>query len=283
MLVDFVVLSHIQAKEILSQKNKKELWVSLDLSRTKDLVKIENNQVVFPNGEKLDFESLEKIVKDKNKCYIVLEGKAYPIVIFSEKTGWVRTLRPTKSAPTSTLAGFIMHRIKDIDPIEDTKLKLSKLKINKNSIVLDTCTGLGYTAIESAKKAKKVFTVEIDDSAIKIAKVNPWSKELFKMPNIEIIIGDIKEIIKNFRDNYFSHIIHDPPNMRLAGDLYSEKLYQEFFKKLKYKGQLFHYIGNPDKKQGSSITPGVIQRLKKVGFKKVKPIPHAFGVLAQKL
>ncbi len=284
MIGDFIVLSHFQAREIINYLDKKkEIYVSLDLGRSKDKVKIENKGVILPNGEKLNFSELEKIKKDENKCYVVLENKAYPILIFSEKTGWVRSLRPTKTAPTSTVAGFIMHRIKDIDPLKDTELKLHHLKLKKHSIVLDTCTGLGYSAIESAKNAKRVITVEIDEAALKIAKLNPWSKELFEFKNIEIRIGDIREIIKKFKDNFFTHIIHDPPNARLAGELYSEALYKDFFKKLRFKGMLFHYIGNPEKKQGSSLTPGVIKRLKSAGFKKVKKLPSAFGVLAYKL
>ncbi len=285
MKASFPILSHYQAKEILEnvKQNKKFFYTSLDLEISREKVKYENGKIILPDKQTVPLKEIENILKDKAKCYVILENKTYPIVIFSEKTGWVRTLKPTKGAPTSTVGGFIMHRTKNIDPLKDTKLKLSKLKITKKSIVLDTCLGLGYTAIEAARLAKKVISVEIDEAALKIAKLNPYSQELFQMENIEIIIGDIQQVIKKFKDESFTHIIHDPPNMRLAGELYSKKLYQELYKKLKFRGILFHYIGNPEKRQGSSITKGVIRRLKETGFKKVKKEPQAFGVLAYKL
>ncbi len=285
MIGTLPVLSYLQAEEALEKikKEEKSFLISLDLNRTKDQVFVNEDGIVLPDSQLLNINDLKKIAKDKNKCYLVLEGKAYPIIIFSEKTGWVRTLQPTQTIPTSNVAGFIMHRIKDIDPLKDTLLKIKYLKINKKSVVLDTCMGLGYTAIESAKKAYKVVSVEVDPAALKIAKVNPWSQELFNFKNIEIRIGNLASEIKNFKDNSFTHIIHDPPNIRLAGELYSTQLYKEFFRVLRYKGTLFHYVGNPEKKQGNSITISVMKRLKEAGFKKIKRLPSAFGLLAKKL
>lgn len=285
MKTNFPILSFFQAQEIIKniQTGKKSFYISLDLELTKEKVKVLGNKLFLPDKQAIALEEIEKIAKDKSKCYVILEEKAYPIVIFSEKTGWVRTLKPTKGAPTSNVSGFIMHRIKNTAPLKDTYQKLSKLKIKKNSIVLDTCLGLGYTAIEAAKVAKKVITVEIDEAALKIAKLNPYSQDLFQMKNIEIIIDDIQKVIQKFKNETFTHIIHDPPNMRLAGELYSKSLYQEFYNKLKFRGRLFHYIGNPEKRQGSRITKGVIRRLKEVGFKKVERLPQAFGILAYKL
>jgi len=42
----------------------------------------------------------------------------------------------------------------------------------KNRIVLETCTGAGFTTISLAKYAKHVYSIEIDNSRIKIAKKN---------------------------------------------------------------------------------------------------------------
>ena len=56
--------------------------------------------------------------------------------------------------------------------------------------VLDTCTGLGYTAIEAAKTAEQVITIELDPTALEVARLNPWSRELFENPRIQQIVGD---------------------------------------------------------------------------------------------
>ena len=50
--------------------------------------------------------------------------------------------------------------------------------------VLDTATGLGYTAIEAAKTAEQVVTIELDPVALEIARLNPWSQTMFDNPEI---------------------------------------------------------------------------------------------------
>jgi predicted methyltransferase len=56
--------------------------------------------------------------------------------------------------------------------------------------VLDTATGLGYTAIEAAKTAAHVTTIELDPTALEVARCNPWSQALFDNPKIMQRIGD---------------------------------------------------------------------------------------------
>jgi len=148
--------------------------------------------------------------------------------------------------------------------------------------VLDTCTGLGYTAILAAKKATSVVTVEVDPVVLELARLNPWSKELFDDPKIQQIVGDIAEEIKRFNDNEFSYIIHDPPTISLAGELYSSAFYREMYRVLKPKGELFHYVGNSSSKSGRSTTKGVSQRRRGAGFSVVRSEERAFGLVALK-
>ena len=79
------------------------------------------------------------------------------------------------------IAGFVMHRIKDIDPMQDTLRKIATIS-PIGGRVLDTATGLGYTAIEAAKTADEVVTIELDPGAQQIARLNPWSQALFQTP-----------------------------------------------------------------------------------------------------
>ena len=68
--------------------------------------------------------------------------------------------------PTLLLGGFTMHRIsgENMNPGIDTEAKLASIKpmyFNKDSKILDTCMGLGYTCIGAAQKLKagKIFVI----------------------------------------------------------------------------------------------------------------------------
>ena len=188
---------------------------------------------------------------------------------------------PTPLAPALLIAGFPMHRIKDTDPYHDT---LNKIKTIKpiGGRVLDTATGLGYTAIEASRTADQVITVEIDPTVLEIARLNPWSRELFDNPKISQRAGDSYEVIETFEDETFSCIVHDPPTLSLAGDLYSGEFYRQMFRVLTRHGRLFHYIGSLASGQGQRVAQGAIRRLQAAGFGKVRPCPQAFGLLAYK-
>jgi predicted methyltransferase len=68
----------------------------------------------------------------------------------------------------------------------------------------------------------------------------------------------------------------------LAGELYSAEFYGELRRVLRPGGKLFHYIGDPDSKMSASVTRGVLRRLEKTGFRNVRQVPDAFGVVAAK-
>jgi predicted methyltransferase len=141
---------------------------------------------------------------------------------------------------------------------------------------------LGYTAIEAARTAEQVVTIELDPAALEIARLNPWSQALFDSPNIVQIIGDSFEEVQDLETESFARIIHDPPVFKLAGQLYSGAFYRELHRVLQRKGRLFHYVGNPDSKSGRNMTRGVMRRLRETGFSQVSPRPKAFGVVARK-
>ena len=166
------------------------------------------------------------------------------------------------------ISGIPMHRIKDTNPHQDTLNKIKAIAPVKGD-VLDTTTGLGYTAIEAAKTARLVITIEIDPIAQEIARLNPWSRALFNNPKITQVIGDAFDKIEQFDAESFSTILHDPPMFSLAGDLYSLAFYQQAFRVLKPNGRIFHYIGDPQSKSGARVTAGVIRRLQEAGFKRV--------------
>ncbi len=278
-----IVLSHFQARRILeAHKNGQAVVsVSLDLNLTESEVRLQPEEALFPAGESLDWTSLEEIDGNEVACYCVEDHTAKPIKGFSEFSGRVYGLMPTDSAPTMLISGIPMHRIKDTDPHRDTLNKIKAIAPLKGD-VLDTATGLGYTAIEAAKTARRVVTIEIDPAAQQIARQNPWSQALFGNPKITQLIGDAFDEIEKFEAESFLAIIHDPPMFSLAGDLYSLAFYQQAFRVLKHNGKIFHYIGDPESKSGARVTAGVIRRLQEAGFRRVTRAPRAFGLVAYK-
>jgi hypothetical protein len=117
---------------------------------------------------------------------------------------------------------------------------------------------------------------------LKVCRLNPWSQGLFNNPNITQLIGDSFEVVAGMETGSFTRVIHDPPAFNLAGDLYSGEFYRQLIRVMRNRSQLFHYIGDPESKSGRSITAGVIRRMEQVGFKQVRRVPKAFGVVAVK-
>jgi predicted methyltransferase len=179
------------------------------------------------------------------------------------------------------IAGFTMHRIVNIDPLQDTLKKVATIAPLVGR-VLDTATGLGYTAIEAAKSAEQVITIELDPGAQEIARQNPWSRNLFDNPRIQQMMGDAYEVVPTFADGTFDRIIHDPPVFSLAGELYSKTFYLQLYRILKRGGRLFHYIGDLNSKSSGTVTRGALKRLQEAGFSRVVRRPEAYGVVAYK-
>ncbi|MGQ0605257.1 MAG: class I SAM-dependent methyltransferase [Anaerolineales bacterium] len=277
-----IVLSHFQATPLLKARigGAASAQTSVDLGITPSEATLASEDVTFANSVALGWGTLEEIAAETNACFEIENGAARKIQAFSELTSRVYTLFPTRRAPTMLVSGFPMHRIKDTDPWTDT---LAKVKAAAPvGRVLDTCTGLGYTAIECAKSASEVVTVELDPVAQEIARRNPWSQPLFGNPKITQLLGDSGELIETFEDESFIRILHDPPMFALAGELYSLAFYQQAYRVLKPNGRMFHYIGDPDSKSGAGVTKGVVRRLKEAGFTRLQPRPEAFGVVAFK-
>lgn len=276
-----IVLSHFQIRPLIKARGKlSAASISPDLGLSSLEVTLDDAGIAFPNGERLSWDDASEIAETETSCF-ALEGDIIrKIGAFSRATNRHCSLMPTAGAPTLLLAGFPMHRIKNTDPYRDTQSKIKAAR--PLGQVLDTSMGLGYTAIQAARLADHVVTIELDPMVVEIAQQNPWSRELFTSPKIERRVGDSYEEVETFDDETFSCIIHDPPTIQLAGDLYSGEFYRRMYRILKPRGRLFHYIGDLDSPSVSRIVRGVIERLYAAGFKDVKKRPEAYGVSAQK-
>jgi hypothetical protein len=278
-----IVLSHFQARQLLDARRNglDRQTTSTDLGLSQVESSLENGGVRFPSGEWLTWEQVEEIGEADNRCFVVEGSELHKIQFFSETSNQAFSLYPTAGAPTMLISGLPMHRIKDTDPHRDTLEKIKSIRPVYGR-VLDTATGLGYTAIEAAKSARIVVTVEIESTALEVARLNPWSQALFGNPRIQQVIGDSFELLPALREGAFDCIIHDPPMINLNGDLYSGEFYRYLYRALRYRGKLFHYIGDPHSKSGKGITVGVMRRLGEAGFRRVQRAPQAFGVVAYK-
>lgn len=277
------VLSHIQAETLLRARKEglSAVTISPDLGISQVTVELSDDGVTFPGGEQISWKQVEKIRASENNCFVLEEAGIRAIQFFSEETNRMCSLLPTKSTPTMLIAGFTMHRIVNTDPLQDTMKKMATIT-PVTGRVLDTATGLGYTAIAAARTASEVVTIELDPGAQVIARQNPWSRELFQNPRIRQVMGDAFEVVPTFEDASFSSIIHDPPVFKLAGDLYSGEFYRQLYRILQGGGRLFHYIGDLNSKSSGTVAHGALKRLQEAGFKRVVRRPEAFGVVAYK-
>jgi uncharacterized protein len=277
-----IVVSHREVAPLLRARAAGESHASIspDLGLSEVDVTLDSQGARFGGGE-LRWADAAEIAGEETKCFTLRGDEIEAISFFSEATHWVRTLYPTTGAPTMLVSGISMHRIKGIDPWQDTLRKVRAIA-PINGRVLDTATGLGYTAIEAAKTATDVVTIELDPAGIEVARLNPWSRELFTNPRIRLIIGDVAEEIEQFAPESFSRIIHDPPMFTMAGDLYGGAFYRQLYRVLKPNGRLFHYIGDLESTSNRTILPGVLRRLKEAGFRRVTRRQDAFGLVCQK-
>jgi len=206
------------------------------------------------------------------------------IKFYSEKTRRFYRLVKTETWPYLEISGIRMHRADTVDPKTDAILKIRALG-NIYGTILDSCTGLGYTAILAArnKDVKKVITIEKDENVISIARQNPYSRELFENEKIELIVGDTLLETQKFMDEYFNFIIHDPPRISIAPELYSLEFYEELFRILKRNGRILHYVGRPGIRQGKRYIKGIIKRLRLAGFSRIKKDDRSLSLIIEKI
>jgi uncharacterized protein len=277
------VLSSLQVEPLLGARRggRETAIASLDLGLSSVEVALEARGVVLPDDQLLPWEEVEHIAGSPAVCFAIEECTAVKIQRFSEVRNRINVLLPTAGAPTVLISGVQMHRVRDVDPWEDTELKIRTIA-PVTGRVLDTCTGLGYTAIAAARTAAEVVTIELDPAMLEVARLNPWSRPLFESPHIRQIVGDACEEVPALGAGSFGRIVHDPPMFNLAGDLYSGEFYRALYRLLAPRGRLYHYIGDPESRSGRSVTNGALRRLQEAGFSRVVRKPQAFGLLAYK-
>ncbi len=203
---------------------------------------------------------------------------------FSPDTNLFYKLFETETLPCLEISGIRMHCFGKSTVLQTTKQMVSFISPLKG-IVLDTCCGLGYTAIEIAKnpQVQKVYTFEIDSNVLELAKVNPASSELFSSKKIIMENESVLEKISFFPENFFDRILHDPPAISIAGELYGRPFYKELFRVLKEGGKLYHYTGLTGSKKGVDLIANTILRLEEIGFKNIVRVEEPAGIVCEKI
>ena len=270
------ILKSDTAKQILSGKTR----VSLDLGLTHTIIEQKNDKISFPDGQSISKKDLTKISEKDNVVFFISEEQVFMVAV---SDGNYYKLVPTDGAPTLEIDGIRMHQTKDVTPDVDTAAKLNALGKVSGS-VLDTCIGLGYTAIEAHRRgAIEVITVDLKPAVLKICAMNPWSQDLFKKDGIHPVTANSYNFVDSLPDNYFNSIIHDPPRHNQAGLLYSKTFYQKIYRIMKRTGKLFHYVGEPRSRyRGVNLMRGVQNRLREVGFHSLKIHRDVRGITCAK-
>jgi len=184
---------------------------SLDLGRTWVYVYVEDSWLVL-DEYRYDVGELLEVVGEGD-VYLLGGGRYGRLAYYRDGLYYKLYAPKPYTAPTIEISGIKMHRVVDTTPWRDAYSKVSLLRLRRGERVLDTCTGLGYTAIHSLLRGAEVVTVEVDRNVLDMAKYNPWSGELADIP---IILGDVAEVVGDLPSGYFDAVIHDPPRFSRA-------------------------------------------------------------------
>ncbi len=221
---------------------------------------------------------------DDKFIYAEKDGKLHRLDIFDHH---YYKLRLWNDIPILEIDGLRMQLVKDFEtPLDYAREVVAALHIPSagSAIVLDTCMGLGYTAMEAAKNkgVKKVISCEVAGAVITLANWNPMSEGLFENGKIKMLHGNIADLTSGMKDNSVDFIIHDPPRFSHAPELYSPEFYKELFRIAKAGARIFHYVGSAGKSKGKKMEAGVSKRLEEAGFANISYNARLQGLFFKK-
>jgi len=260
-------------------RGQSQTVVSVDLNRCVSTIPLCGDRIVFDEENILQERELREIAEKTQRVFVLEHNE---LRILERRDAHYYKLVPTEGAPTVEIDGVKMHRSKGIDPFADAREKAAEV-VRPGHRVLDTCGGLGYTAIWALRLgARKVVSVERDEHIQELRRENPWSQELYD-PRVELVSADVFEHIRTLEPETFDSILHDPPRFSLSGELYGEEFYRQLHRVLVKGGGLFHYTGTPYvARRGNTFLLNAAKRLQAVGFSKVMPREPILGVKAIK-
>ena len=261
------------------QRDEPSVHISVDLNLTRSTFPLCDDTLILDTHNRLSRAQLQQIAGKANRIFFLEDGE---IEILENREDGYCKLVPTDQAPLLEIDGVKMHIAKGINPFESAGQMAAQV-VRKGGRILDTCSGLGYSASSALNLgAREVISVELNAAVMSLRIKNPWSRRIFGA-GIHLVHANIAEYIRDLATESFDAVIHDPPRISLAGQLYGESFYREIHRVLKRRGLLFHYTGNPHRVQhGSSFIDHAAQRLMGAGFTNVKKVVNLMGISACK-
>lgn len=266
-------LTPVDLQLLVECPDGREVTLSLNLGLSQQRVRRRGARMVLPNGIRLPLPSIRLRANDAGRTILIFrEGEWSRWQYYDPQTG--RFYKPVFVArgqpPTVEISGVKMHVTDAGGPDWDTRQKLRTLGTIKGR-VLDTCCGLGYTAMALARlmAVQWVISIEKDETMVRICRENPWSQAIFQSPKIQLVRGDAAVVVRGLRSGQFNAVLHDPPRYALAPELYTVEFYQELWRILARDGRLYHYTGNPRKQQRRGLPERTAARLRQAGFTRV--------------
>jgi predicted methyltransferase len=239
-----------------------EIECSLDLQRTRSRVEVASDHWRWNTAR---YPYLETC---KDRTVYFWDGACFQVA--ARFSGSLIKLVPTQwGAPTFEIDGIKMLPSAQASPFVDAQRKVALVQPRGKSI-FDTCGGLGYFAASCLEGgAHRVVSYEKNPDVIWLRTMNPWSPEsgLHRDPRYELEVADVAAKITALPAESFDAALHDPPRFGIAGELYSQRFYDELARVLKRKARLFHYTGTPNKlTSGRDVPNEVANRLRRAGF-----------------
>jgi predicted methyltransferase len=270
------ILTACMARRILEGDTR----VSLDLGLSEARVTPVGEGVSLAGRGVVKLKDLERIAERGDAAFFFRDGELFQAAIAD---GHFYKLVLTEGAPTLEIDGVRMHRTKGTTPEADAGEKVEALRM-RGGRVLDTCTGLGYTALAALRRgADPVVSVELRPEVLRIAELNPWSRGLFTDGRVHLFVSDVYTLVDAFPDGFFDCVIHDPPSFAHAGHLYGGEFYEKMHRVLRRGGRLFHYTGEPGSRYRRVDLPrGVIRRLRGAGFRRLRFERETLAVIGEK-
>jgi len=179
--------------------------------------------------------------------------------------------------PTFEIDGIKMLPTASVSPFEDARRKVGLVGV-RGRRVLDTCGGLGYFAAWCLRLgAAQVLSCEKNPQVLWLRGLNPWSPQPDAV--LEVRNTAIETHLRTLPAGAFDVVLHDPPRIGIAGELYSREFYEDLHRVLRPHGTLFHYTGTPNRlTTGRDVPREVLRRLQQSGFQGRRALD---GILAR--
>ncbi len=243
--------------------------VSLDLGRSTTTLTPEVHKAL---------QTVEETSIKPNFIYLLDENQTLTRLEVFDR--YYYKLRPWKGQPILEINGVRMHLVKSFEQPYDYGRRVAALLHLNQNIVLDTCFGLGYCTIAALNRGCKVVGVDKSRAVLSLAQLNPWSWDVFK--NAKVVEADVNEYLDK-TNQIFDAVIHDPPRISYAPELYSSKFYAKIKEHLRKGGLFYHYVGSVGKRRCKSIKKTVASLLTQSGFKVLKYDEKTQALIAKSL